>query len=235
MAKMINTPDPNRSDPAIKPSEVYYRDGGREGASTRRRLTAPPSRKAVGSPYYSEPRKAIDKFGRPPKAVARARRVLDETVVDVVEDQILNVEDAPEQFSEPAVENLLKDADPVVKAHSLAEEYKLEPLTGEAIRLDLLATAETAETCSKAINLAREGNLVQIQTRVPGIVEAAMQQIALKHKLSEEHLKRIKIEKTDFRQNEKFNPNQVAVGNVDEDVRKSVDSGHSAVPLNGLE
>jgi hypothetical protein len=97
--------------------------------------------------------------------------------------------------------------------------------------------ASPKSSVTKAIALAKDGYMVRLEVAPmakPRFAEFVQNQVN-RLKLSPEHASRIIVAENSQTQNDKFNADQLAVGNMSEDVRKSVKGGGSADPLKGLE
>lgn len=117
------------------------------------------------------------------------------------------------------------------------EPYDITPMGNRIKVLNVTGSqAHPKDFVNEAIQLAMQGNMVRIEVPAkakPRFVEY-VQRIAIARKLSAEHTERIIISEHEITQNEMFNPNQTAVGDIDQTVRESV-KGVSSEPLQGLE
>lgn len=115
--------------------------------------------------------------------------------------------------------------------------YKITPQKPTVKVIDVTGSfASPKSHVTKAVTLAREGYMVRIEVMPAARIKFSeyVQNQVKRLKLSKEHAERIIIAERTVKQSEKFNPDQVAVGDVSQDVRESA-KGASSTPLHGLE
>jgi hypothetical protein len=214
--------------------EAYYIDEGtkrkQQKAEAAKRLFAQQQRKKEAAkaaalvPPASEDETLEQKHSRGAKEAAarEARLEAEQKEIDARRRRKV-VETASNGVAISAAENM--------------KEYELKPQR-EVMKVIKVggSFADPKGHVTEAINLAKDGYVVRIEvTPAARIKFASFLQNAVKRlKLSKEHAERIIIADATVKQSDKFNPDQVAVGDVSQDVRDSA-KGASADPLRGLE
>lgn len=125
-----------------------------------------------------------------------------------------------------------------VSAAENIKPYEIAPQNNNKIKVIQVggSFATPKSHLTKAISFARDGFIVRIEVMPAAKIkfQEYVQGQVKRLKLSQEHADRIIIADKTVKQSEKFNPDQVAVGDVSQSVRESA-KGASADPLKGLE
>lgn len=125
-----------------------------------------------------------------------------------------------------------------ISAAQNIEPYKINPQNNKTVKIinvsGSFATPKSFVT--QAITLSRDGFIVRMEVMPAAKIkfQEFVQKEVKRLKLSAEHAARIIVADRTVKQSEKFNPDQVAVGDVSQDVRESA-KGASSDPLRGLE
>lgn len=125
-----------------------------------------------------------------------------------------------------------------ISAAENIKPYEIAPQNNDKIKVITVggSFATPKSHLTKAISFARDGFIVRVEVMPAAKIRFTeyVQNQVKRLKLSQEHASRIIIADKTVKQSEKFNPDQVAVGDVSQTVRESA-KGASADPLKGLE